>query len=297
VYKKPIQEQIMADSPFIFDATAENFQQLVLDASMERPVLVDFWAEWCNPCKVLMPLLAKLADEYQGKFLLAKVDTEKQQPLAGHFQIRSIPSVKLIFHGEIVDEFMGALPEPEIRNFLDKHIPRESDGLVEQAEALLHQGNTEGAGALLKQASDADPENPRIRLAYARYLATSGKLQEAENILNALPVDEREKPEVVSLLTRLRFDREAADRPPVEELEQRLQQNPADSEALHYLSSHRVMENNYEAALELLLTLLQKDRSYGDNLAQKEMLRIFDMLGGQGELVSRYRKRMFTFLH
>ena len=287
----------MADSPFIFDATAENFQQLVLEASMERPVLVDFWAEWCNPCKALMPVLAKLADDYQGKFLLAKVNTEQQQQLAGHFQIRSIPSVKLFFQGQIVDEFMGVLPEPEIRNFLDKHIPRESDGLLEQAEALLRQGDAEGAGALLKQAADSDPENPRIRFAYARYLATLGKLEEAENILEALPTEEKEKPEVVSLLARIQFDRSAADSPPVEELEKRLRENPADSEALHRLASHKIMENDHESALELLLTLLQKDRNYGDNAAQKEMLRIFEMLGGQGELVKRYRNRMFNFLH
>jgi putative thioredoxin len=287
----------MVDSPYIFDATAENFQQQVVDASMERPILVDFWAEWCNPCKTLMPILAKLADEYQGKFLLAKVNTEQQQQLAGHFQIRSIPTVKLIFEGQIVDEFMGALPEAEIRTFLDKVIPSESGGLVEQAEALLLQGDTEGAGTLLKQASDQDPEDPRIRLAYARYLAALGKLQEAENILNNLPAEEKDKPEVVSMLAKIQFDRAATDSPPAEELEIRLQINPDDSEALHLLASHKIMENDNEAALELLMTLLQKDRSYGDNLAQKEMLRIFEMLGGQGELVKRFRNRMFNFLH
>ena len=113
----------MADSSFIYDVTVENFQQVVLQTSMNRPVLVDFWAEWCNPCKSLMPTLAKLADEYQGKFILAKVNTEEQQQLAAHFGIRSIPCVKLFLKGEMVDEFMGALPEPEVRSFIDKYIP------------------------------------------------------------------------------------------------------------------------------------------------------------------------------
>ncbi|MES9824274.1 MAG: thioredoxin [Candidatus Thiodiazotropha endolucinida] len=287
----------MADQSFVFDVTTDRFQQLVLENSMHVPVLVDFWAEWCNPCKTLMPTLAKLADEYQGKFLVAKVNTEQEQQLAAHFQVRSIPSVKLFHQGQVVDEFMGALPEAEIRSFLDKHIPRESDALLAQVDAMLLQGDTEGAGALLKQAGEIDPESPRVKISHARYMATTGKLDEAEQLLRALPIEERNKPEVASMLARIEIDRATADSPPTEELEKRLQENPADSEAIHMLASHKVMENDYEGALELLITLLQNDRSYGDNAAQKEMLRIFELLGGQGDLVKRYRNRMFNFLH
>lgn len=287
----------MADSSFIFDVTVENFQQVVLQTSMERPVLVDFWAEWCNPCKSLMPTLAKLADEYQGKFILAKVNTEEQQQLAAHFGIRSIPCCKLFIRGEMVDEFMGALPEPEIRSFIDKHIPRESDGLLAQAEQLLLQGDADNAGALIQQAAQADPGSPRVMLANARYLATVGKLDEAKQQLDALPEEEKSNPEVSAMLARLEFDNANADSPPPEELERRLQENPDDSEARHQLASHKIMQNDLEGALELLLVLMQKDREYGDDLARKDMLRIFDMLGGQGELVKRYRNRMFNFLH
>jgi putative thioredoxin len=287
----------MTDQSFVFDVTTERFQQLVLENSMHVPVLVDFWAEWCNPCKALMPTLAKLADEYQGKFLVAKVNTEQEQQLAAHFQVRSIPSVKLFHQGQIVDEFMGALPETEIRSFLDKHIPRESDALLNKADALLLQGDAESAGALLKQASEIDPESPRVRLSYARYMATLGKLDKAEKLLTTLPAEVRNTPEVAAILARIEIDRTTADSPPPEELEKRLQANPADSEALHLLASHKVMDNDFEGALELLMILLQKDRSYGDNAAQKEMLRIFELLGGQGELVKRYRNRMFNFLH
>ncbi|MEW8100346.1 MAG: thioredoxin [Candidatus Thiodiazotropha endolucinida] len=287
----------MADQSFVFDVTTDRFQQLVLENSMHVPVLVDFWAEWCNPCKTLMPTLAKLADEYQGKFLVAKVNTEQEQQLAAHFQVRSIPSVKLFHQGQVVDEFMGALPEVEIRSFLDKHIPRESDALLAQVDTMLLQGDAEGAGALLKQASEIDPESPRVKISHTRYMAATGKLDEAEQLLRALPIEERNKPEVASMLARIEIDRATADSPPVEELEKRLQENPTDSEAIHMLASHKVMENDYEGALELLMTLLQNDRSYGDNAAQKEMLRIFELLGGQGDLVKRYRNRMFNFLH
>ncbi len=287
----------MADSSFIYDVTVENFQQVVLQTSMSRPVLVDFWAEWCNPCKALMPTLAKLADEYQGKFIVAKVNTEEQQQLAAHFGIRSIPCVKLFLKGEMVDEFMGALPEAEVRSFIDRYIPRESDALLAQAEQLLLQGDTDNAGALIQQAAQMDPGSPRVMLANARYLATIGKLDEAEQQLEALPEEEKSKPEVSAMLARLQFDRSNADTPPPEALEKRLRENPADSEALHQLASHKIMQNDLEGALELLLTLMQKDREYGDDAARKDMLRIFDMLGGQGDLVKRYRNRMFNILH
>ncbi len=287
----------MADSPFIHNVTVENFKQVVLQTSMSRPVLVDFWAEWCNPCKSLMPTLAKLADEDQGKFILAKVNTEEQQQLAAHFGIRSIPCCKLFFKGQMVDEFMGALPEPEVRRFLDNHIPRESDGLLAQAEQLLLQGDAEGASLLIQQAAQLDPGSPKVMLANARYLATVGRLEEVEQQLEALPAEEKSKPEVAAMLARLQFDRSSAGSPPPEELELRLKANPADSEAMHLLAQHRIMQNDFEGALELLLTLMQKDRGYGDDAARKDMLRIFELLGGQGDLVKRYRNRMFNLLH
>jgi putative thioredoxin len=287
----------MADSSYIYDVTAENFQQIVLQTSMSRPVLVDFWAEWCNPCKALMPTLAKLADEYQGKFILAKVNTEEQQQLATHFGIRSIPCVKLFFNGQMADEFMGALPEAEVRSFIDKYIPRESDGLLAEAEQRLAQGDPDGAETLIQQAAQMDPGSPRVMLTNARYLATVGRLEEAEQQLNALPDEEKRKPEIGAMLARLQFDRSNADTPPPEVLEQRLRENPSDSEAMHQLASHMIVQNNLEGALELLLTLMQKDRDYGDDAARKDMLRIFEMLGGQGELVKRYRNRMFNLLH
>ena len=287
----------MTDASFIFDVTVENFRQVVVENSMSRPVLVDFWAEWCSPCKALMPTLAKLAKEYQGKFILAKVNTEQQQQLAAHFGIRSIPSVKLFRNGQVADEFMGALPETEIRSFLDKHIPRESDALLAQAEQLLLQGDAEAAGTLIQQAASMDPGGTRVMLANARYLAILGRLDEAEQQLQSLPREERDKPEVAAMLARLQFDRSSAGAAPPQVLEQRLEKDPRDCEALHQLAQHRIAENDFEGALELLLKLLQQDRNYGDEAARKDMLRIFELLGGQGELVKRYRNRMFNLLH
>ena len=131
----------MSESPFIIDLTLENFEQVVLRDSQQTPVLIDFWASWCQPCQILMPLLSKLAEEYQGKFILAKLNTEEQQEIAAQFGIRSIPTVKLFKDGAQVDEFAGALPENDIRTFLDKHIPRETNSVLAQAEHMMAMGN------------------------------------------------------------------------------------------------------------------------------------------------------------
>ena len=161
----------MADSPYIVEVTAENFQTVILEGSMQQPVLVDFWASWCQPCQALMPLLAKLADEYAGKFILAKINTEEQQAIAAQFQIRSIPAVKLVHQGKLVDEFTGALPEAEIRAFLDRHIQQEAsadDNAIEQAYALLMRGQSDAAATLIQQSLDADPKNPQAIVAFAK---------------------------------------------------------------------------------------------------------------------------------
>ncbi|OOZ35816.1 thioredoxin [Solemya velesiana gill symbiont] len=287
----------MSDSPYIIDVTAENFAVYVVQNSHQLPVLVDFWADWCGPCKMLMPLLAKLVEEYQGKFILTKVNTEEQQALAQQYGIRSIPAVKLFRNGEVVDEFAGALPEGDIRAFLDRHIPRESDNLVTQANAMIQQGDVEGAIKLIEDAKASDPTNTRVILAYAKLKATLGEIEEAEAALNTLPAEEQENPEVTGLRARFQFDSVVGQAPYDETLVHALANGTATSEQIYQLAAHRVMENDHEAALELLLKLMMKDRSYGDDTARKGMLSIFEMLGSNNEMVNRYRNRMFNALH
>ena len=268
-----------------------------MEGSRSVPVLVDFWAGWCQPCKLLMPILARLAETYQGKFILAKINTEEQQAIAAEFGIRSIPTVKLFRHGEPVDEFMGALPESEIRAFLDRHIPRESDQLVAQADQLIQTGKTEQAVKLIEKARAEDPDNRRVQLAFARLQATLGDIEGAEQVLAGLPPEAQETPEIKGLRARFRFDRVAAAAPDPDQLETALARNPDNSEARYQLAAHKVMRNDFQGALELLLTLLQQDRQYDDEAARKGMLSVFEILGGSGELVNRYRNRMFNALH
>ena len=286
----------MSESPYVIDVTAENFQAVILEGSMVQPVLVDFWAEWCQPCKTLMPMLAKLADEYQGAFLLAKINTEEQQELAGQFQIRSIPACKLFVDGQMTDEFTGALPEEQIRAFLDKHIQHESDNLVEQAQQLLQQGDADAAADLIAQALKDDPANSNAIIAFAQLKASIGESDAAQQALDSLPEEEQKKPEVAAMRAQIVFDEVTIDAPPLEELEKSVAANADNSEARYQLAAQLVMHNQLEAALDQLMVLLQKDRGYGDDAARKAMIRVFDILG-EHPIVAKYRSRMFGLLH
>ena len=285
----------MADSPFIIEVTRENYQQ-VMDASFKVPVLLDFWASWCQPCQVLMPILARLAEEYQGKFLLGKLNTEEQQEIAAHFGIRSIPTVKLFRDGEPVDEFMGALPDQAIRQFLDRHVARESDTTIEQAHEHLRAGNAGAAINLLNEARKTDPENPRIGLTLAHAQAATGDLAAAEATLDSLPKDEQDKTEVAALRSQLFFEGQVAGAPATTELEARLSADPGDHEARFQLALRKVVDKDYEAAMELLLQLMQQDRSFGDEAGRRGLLKVFELLGDDPR-VGEYRRRMASLLH
>ncbi|MGA7981265.1 MAG: thioredoxin [Chromatiaceae bacterium] len=287
----------MADSPYVVVANAENFYTLVLEGSHERPVLVDFWADWCAPCRMLMPVLAKLADEYHGKFIVAKVNTEEERELAASFGIRSLPTVQLFKGGQPVDQFMGALPESQVREFLERHLPRESDDLVTQAQRLLEAGDLKGAEARLERARAEDPENPRIHLADVRLKAASGDARGAEEMLEHLPLELVSDPEVAALKGQLRFANVIADAPPEPQLTARLESNPNDSEARYQLAARLVARGDSEGGLKHLLQLMKKDRSYGDDAARKGMVMVFDILGGTGDLVARYRSQMLNALY
>ncbi|CAG0911619.1 unnamed protein product, partial [Cyprideis torosa] len=185
----------MSDSPFVIDVTAENFTEVVLNTSMERPVLVDFWADWCNPCKMLMPLLTKLADEYGGQFILAKVNSDEQQALAQQFGVRSLPTVKVFRNGQPVDEFMGALPEGEIRAFIGRHLSKPSDQFLLAAAQYLEQGNFPDAIQQLAQGIESDPDRAELRIQLAMVYTDMGHLKEAEEVLKTLALLDQQRDE------------------------------------------------------------------------------------------------------
>lgn len=286
----------MAESPFVIEVNQSNFNEVVIEGSMRHPVLVDFWAAWCNPCQMLMPILAKLADEYQGKFVLAKVNSDENQSLATQFGVRSLPTVKLFKDGAVVDEFMGALPEGQIRDFLDRHIDREADLLLAAARSDLADGNLNEALATLEKANETDPGYKPVVVELAKLLIQTGHADRAEALLNDLSYDDRRAADVAGLLASIEFAREAESVPPMEALEAAVEQNPDDLDARYALAIRQVVAGEYESAMDNLLTVMKKDRKFRDDAARKTLLKIFD-LRGEDPLVEQYRRKMFNFLY
>ena len=287
----------MADSPYIVTVTTENFHALVIEGSYDRPVLVDFWADWCAPCKMLMPILAKLAGEYAGRFILAKLNTEEEQALAAEYGIRSLPTVQLFQGGAPIDQFMGALPEAQIREFLERNMPRESDALLARAGALIAGGQGERAQDLVERVRQEDPGNPRLALTEIQLAMSRGKVAEAQVLIERLPIELAHEPEVEALRGQLRFAAALDGAPSPAELAARIESDPKDSEARYQLAAHRVVAGDHEAALELLLELVRRDRAYGEDAGRQAMVAIFDMLGTGDPLTARYRARMMTALY
>ncbi|MGM0593271.1 MAG: thioredoxin [Pseudomonadota bacterium] len=287
----------MNSETYTFDVTDENFQHAVLDNSAHVPVLVDFWAPWCGPCQSLMPLLEKLAGEYGGKFLLAKANIDEQQELAMQFGVRSVPTVKVFRHGQEQEQFTGALPESQLREVIERHIERESDRLLAEILQRFTDGQQQAALEQLRQLRQAEPENRRLLEQELEMLITMGELEEADSLLQSLPANIQQEEAIQVLQADLTLKRAISDAPDSDTLRQRLQQNPDDSQARHQLALRLNEQGDVEGALEALLELLRRDRSYGDEAARKGMLMLFEQLGPDDERVARYRRQMFNILH
>lgn len=297
----------MVDSPYIVQLDEENFMQVVVEGSDQTPVLVDFWAEWCGPCKTLMPILEKLAIEYNGAFVLAKLDTEAYPNIAQQLAIRSLPTVKLFKDRQLVNEFMGALPESEIRTFLDTHVgpalPADDTSEEEPADQRVHtamnlyeQGNPDAAKQMLREAQAEDPTNAEVLLALGQISVSTGDVETAESCLKALPEAEREGTQAMRLAGILELAKEADMSVSLEQLQSAVDSSANDSEARYKLAIAQAMGGNVQTAMDELLTLIRTDPQYNDGAARQKLLAMFNILGDD-PLVGQYRRKLFALLH
>lgn len=284
-------------SQFAFDVTLEEFEAKVLLPAETVPVLVDFWAPWCEPCKVLKPMLEKLAEEYAGRFLLAKVNSDEYPELAQHFGVRSIPSVKVLFQGQLVDELNGAVPESQLRAFIDRvALPAGPDAAAsprEQAAALAAEGQLEAALGILVEASRQAPEDQAIRLDAIDLLLQLGRNDEAKQLL---AVDYQDEARASALRARLALADGAADTAP---LEARLAANPDDHAARLELSRAYAAQSRFREACEAALEVVRRDRFFDEGAGRKALLQLFEALAGEqhDDLVREFRRKLSAALN
>ena len=288
---------IMGESPYIHNVSMQDFQNQVLEKSINKPVLVDFWADWCQPCQTIMPMLARLAEEYDGKFELAKVNADTEQELASHFGIKSLPTMKLFYKGQVVDERTGAIPESEVRAMIDKHIVSESDQFMNAAMMAYQQGQTEKALEILNQALSSDPDNPQLKIKIAQLIHAEGDSDGAIALLDSLDEANQKKDEAIQLRAEIKLAKQIVGLPDLGEIEQQLAQDPGNLKALQQKSHHLVAQRDFDNAMECLLSIMRIDRSFEDDAGRTGLIELFDMLGGEHPSVQKYRRKMFTLLH
>jgi putative thioredoxin len=280
----------------VFDATEANFETDVIQASLTTPVLVDFWAAWCGPCKTLGPILEKVVASYDGAVKLAKVDTDAQMQLAAAFGIRSLPTVVLVKDGQMVDGFMGAVPESAVREFLQRHVKPLDENAVEDVAAETDDVETpEQAIARLQQQLATTPDKPEIKLDLALAYMRAGLADSAQTELESLPANLAEDARAKRLRNQLEFSRTLKDAPDEAALRARIEKNPADHEARDLLGARLLAQGETAAGLDEFLTILRAQRGWNDGQAKKRLIAAFGIIDDE-ELVGTYRRRMASLL-
>lgn len=281
----------------VITVTEQNFQQVMVEESRTRLVVMDFWADWCAPCKALMPVLEKLAAEHPDQILLAKVNADEQQNIVAQFGVRSLPTVAFIQNGQPVDAFMGAEPESAIRERLEKFLPKPWDALMEEAVTLKADGDLEGALPLMREAYRLSDEDTGIAFQLADLYITMNRAPEAEAILDKMTMTQQTEPEYKELRSRLKLVSQAADTPEIQELQTKLEKDPDNLDTAFELAVQYSQVNRYEEALETLVGILRKDKNFRDGEAKKTFLDVINSLGKGDPIAARFQRQLFTLLY
>ncbi len=286
-------------SPYSYDVSRADFEQKVLAASHQAPVLVDFWAPWCQPCRILKPILEKLAAELGGKFILAKVNSDENQELAVQYGVRSIPAVKAFVGGKLVDEFTGALPEGQIRQFLERLLPSPAEPLRQEALAAYARGDVEGARKTMAAAINLDPKNDDAYLDFVEMSLSANALDEARELLDVVAGKARDTARVAALQAQLQLAQSGSGAD-VAALQAQVDASPDDLDARLQLANALAVGQDYRGALAQLLEIVRRDRSWNEEAGRKTMLTLFNLLAAQpqhGALVREYRTQLSRTLN
>ena len=278
------------------DTTADSFERDVIEASRSQPVVVDFWAPWCGPCRALKPILEKLASEYAGKFVLVKLNTDEHPEPAARYGVRGIPNVKAFVDGEVANEFVGALPESGVRAFLDSLVPSAAENLRRAAVQAITDGDFEGAESNLREAIALEPANVAAQTELAELLAARGDMPGAEAVLAALPEHESSE-RLDALRARVAGWRTVQGLPSADALKERIAANPADLGARLALGEWLAVEARFESAMKELLEVVRCDRGDLREQARQALLRVFNLASGDPDLVREYRRQLASALN
>lgn len=280
----------------IVDITTNNAQSLLIEESFNRPVLVDFWADWCGPCKSLMPLLEKIAAEFDGAFLLAKVNADTENMIAAQFGVRSLPTVVLMKDGQPIDGFVGAKSEQEVREFLAPHLPKPWEAALQQAQELIAAQDIQGALPLLRQVYEESGREPQIACLFAQQLVELKRLEEAEAVLQQIKMADQDS-FYEQVMAQLELKQQSAKTPELTALEEAHAQQPDNLEVAYQLALQMHQESLHRPALEILLNIMKKDRNFADGAVRKTMTDILAALGKGDPLAVEFQRKLFTLLY
>lgn len=285
-----------AAMPDVIEVNLTNFQRDVVDTSHRMPVLVDFWAPWCQPCRTLTPRLEALATEYAGRMRLAKIDSDDNPELARRFGVRGIPNVKAFVDGVVVDEFTGVLPDRELRAFMDALLPSPALSAFEEAQAALARGDATAALGLFQGALAIDAGFEPAVLGRVEALIALGRLDEAQGALDALPYEQEDRARIGTLYARIAIARRQPARDD-EDYAARIAHNPGDLAARLAWSAALAAQERWEDAMEQALEVVRRDRSFEDDAGRRALLDLFALLGSDDERVRRYRRELAAALN
>jgi putative thioredoxin len=283
-------------SPWVFDVKVATFQQEVLQKSLEVPIVLDFWAPWCGPCRKLGPILERLAEEYGGKFLLGKINTEEELQLAAAFRVQSIPMVVAFVEGQPVDQFQGLLPEPQIREWLDRLLPSPAQ-LLFQAGLQLEETDPRAAEAKYREAMALVPDEAALQIRLARVLLLQSRFDECRSLVEVLERRGYLEPEAERIKSELEVRMAALETGGVDAARRAAEATPDDIGLQVAYADALAAAQQHRKALELLLGIVQRDFGEGRQSAKTTMLQIFDMLGPASELTGEFRRKLATALY